>query len=98
MNDIIKLKYKGKSYINYNKILSILENHKFYWLIDSEISNAIIEIKKDTIIWHSGKFLSGDWHYGIFKGGEFYGNWLNGIFESGLFKGKWISGVNLSKK
>lgn len=97
MNNILELTHNGKTYTNHNQIFSILEKAKFYWLIDSEINNAIIEIKKDTIIWHNGNFLSGDWEYGIFKNGEFHGKWLNGIFENGIFKGKWISGINLSK-
>ena len=68
---------------------------KFYWLIDSEIENATIEIKNDTIIWHNGCFYSGYWHYGIFKEGVFYGVWENGIWENGKFEGKWISGIKL---
>lgn len=98
MNNIIELVYQGKTYTAKNQILSILEKEQFYWLIDSELSNAIIEIKNNTIIWHDGIFLSGNWKYGIFKNGEFYGTWENGIFENGIFDGKWISGVNLSKK
>lgn len=98
MNNIIELVYQGKTYTTKNQILLILEKEQFYWLIDSELSNAIIEIKNNTIIWHDGIFLSGNWKYGIFKNGEFYGTWENGIFENGIFDGKWISGVNLSKK
>lgn len=97
MNNILELVYQGKTYTTHNQISLILEKEQFYWLIDSELSNAIIEIKKDTIIWHDGIFLSGNWKYGIFKNGEFYGTWENGIFENGIFDGKWISGINLSK-
>lgn len=95
--NILELIYEGKTYTTSNQIFSILRENNFYWLIDSEIDNSIIEIKKNTIIWHNGNFLSGDWKYGIFKDGEFHGNWHNGIFENGIFKGKWISGINLSK-
>lgn len=98
MRNILELKHNGKIYTNKNKIVSILRENKFYWLIDSEIKKAIIEIKKNTIIWHGGIFLFGDWEYGIFKNGEFYGNWLNGIFENGEFNGTWNSGIDLSKK
>lgn len=96
--DIIELSYKGNKYKNKTKIFHILRKMKFYWLIDSEISNAVIEINKKTIIWHDGDFLFGNWKYGIFKKGNFYGKWENGIFEGGVFKGKWISGINLLKK
>lgn len=97
MNNILELIYDGKKYTTYNQIISIIKSEKLYWLIDSELVNAIIEIKKNTLIWHSGTFLSGDWEYGIFKDGEFYGTWENGIFENGVFDGVWISGINLIK-
>ena len=41
--------------------------------------------------------MVGDWKYGIFKNGGFYGNWENGIWEDGYFNGNWKSGINLSK-
>ena len=90
-----ELKYGNKTYTIESKIDKILENQKFYWLLDSEIENAVIEIKKDTLIWHDGDFYSGNWHYGIFKKGSFNGIWENGIFENGSFSGKWSSGINL---
>jgi len=93
----LELKYKGKTYKNTKQILGILKEEHLHWLIDSEVSNAIIEITNNTLIWHEGTFMSGNWHYGIFKNGKFYGNWENGIFENGFFSGKWKSGINLSK-
>ena len=54
------------------KIVDALEKRGFDWLIDSEIDNASIEIKKDTLIWNDGDFYSGNWQYGIFKSGNFY--------------------------
>ncbi len=94
----IKLKYNDKIYTKQSRIIEILKNNKFYWLIDSEIIDADIEILNNTLIWNDGEFLLGDWYYGIFKNGIFHGNWLNGIFEKGSFEGKWISGINLTKK
>lgn len=90
-----ELKYCGKTYTNQSEIINILKNHKFYWLIDSEVENAQLELKNDTIIWNGGNFYNGDWYYGIFKGGKFYGNWENGIWENGEFFGNWVSGINL---
>lgn len=95
--DFLELKHDGKTYTSKNDILKNLKSEGFYWLIDSEVSEAVIEIKNDTLIWHSGIFMSGDWHYGIFKGGKFFGNWENGIFEHGYFNGNWKSGINLTK-
>jgi hypothetical protein len=90
-----EFKYRNKTDTIESQINKILENQKFYWLLDSEIENAVLEIKKDTLIWHDGDFYSGNWYYGIFKGGSFNGIWENGIFENGSFSGKWLSGINL---
>lgn len=91
----IELKYRNKAYTNQSEIIDILKNQKFYWLIDSEVENAQLELKNDTIIWNGGNFYNGDWYYGIFRNGKFYGNWENGIWENGEFLGKWLSGINL---
>jgi hypothetical protein len=88
-----KLLVNGSEITNQDKIESILESHEFYWLIDSELEDAIVEIKNNTLIWHSGIFYSGRWYYGIWKYGIFHGIWENGIFEDGDFRGKFISGV-----
>ena len=93
-----ELVIEGKSIKSPNQIDSLLKKHKLYWLIDSEIENAKIEIKKNTLIWHSGNFYSGDWEYGIFKDGNFFGNFINGIFEKGIFNGNWKSGINLQSE
>ena len=76
----LELKHNGKIHTLEEEIENILEDLGFNWLIDSEVRNAKIEIKRGTLIWNDGTFISGDWYYGIFKGGEFYGNWESGIF------------------
>lgn len=91
---INELIFNNKTLTNKSEILKILKDNKLYWLIDSEVEEANIEIKNNTLIWHSGIYKYGKWHFGIFKNGTFYGIWENGIWESGTFKGKWISGVN----
>lgn len=88
-----KLNYDGQSITNNREIERILSQEKFYWLIDSEIENADIEIKNNTLIWNEGEYFTGNWHFGIFKGGTFHGNFINGIFEGGNFEGKWNSGI-----
>lgn len=85
----IELKHDGVVYTGESKINDILKKQRFFWLMDSEIENAVIEIRKNTLIWHDGQFYSGHWHYGIFKGGDFRGSWENGIFEGGNFEGKY---------
>jgi len=89
----IEVIYKGETIKDSNKINKILNEEEFNWIIDSEIENASIEIKNNTIIWNSGNYYSGNWHYGIWKSGNFYGTWENGIWEGGEFKGKFISGI-----
>jgi len=91
--------FNGEQIENDNDINSILKDHKFFWLVDSEFEDAEIELIRDTIIWKSGNYLHGSWKYGIWLMGTFYGKWLNGIFEDGDFKGNWISGIdNRNKK
>ena len=90
-----ELKFEGKVLTNEAEISRILKANKFYWLIDSEIENACIEIKRGTVIWHSGSFYSGSWPFGIFKSGSFHGNWKGGIFEGGEFGGEWQGGLRL---
>ena len=88
-----ELKIDGKVLTSQSKIDSALESNGFYWVVDSEIENAVLEITKNTLIWHNGTFYSGKWHYGIFKDGIFNGVWINGIFENGIFRGKCESGI-----
>lgn len=89
-----KLTIRDKIYTTDKEIDNILFQNKFYWLIDSEIENAEIEIKNDTIIWKTGLFICGNWKYGIWESGTFLGRWENGIFVNGDFRGKFISGIN----
>jgi hypothetical protein len=90
-----ELIYENKIITDNKKIESILEKNNFHWLIDSEIENAQIEIKNNTLIWHGGDYYSGFWYYGIFKNGNFYGTFENGIFENGNLRGKFLGGVKL---
>jgi hypothetical protein len=83
---------------DHREITKILIEKKLTWLVDSEVEGAKIEIKNDTLIWHSGNFYSGQWRYGIFRAGSFYGTWHSGIFESGNFEGSWIGGIRLDQK
>lgn len=90
-----EVKIDGKVLSGEGKIAAELASRGLYWLIDSEVEDAEIEICGGTVIWHSGEFLSGRWHYGIFKGGDFHGVWENGIFERGNMSGRWVSGIDL---
>ena len=76
------------------EIDDVLIKNNLNWLIDSEIEEAIVEIKFKTLIWKNGKYFAGNWEYGIWQDGYFYGVWENGIWENGNFEGKWKSGIN----
>lgn len=93
-----ELQYKEETHTDLSTIEKILKEHEFYWIIDAEFDDAIIEIKHNTIIWHSGIWYHGIWEYGIWLDGTFSGKWINGIFEKGQFKGDWDSGIDNSKK
>lgn len=90
----ISLRYRDKVYTKHKDITEIIRREKMYWLLDSEVLNAEIEIIHNTLIWHNGDYLNGKWHYGVFKNGTFHGVFENGIFENGDFHGEFISGVN----
>ena len=65
----IELLTDGKSIKSQVKIDSILKSKNLNWVIDSEIENAVIELKNNTINWING----------IFEGGKFMGNWKSGV-------------------
>jgi hypothetical protein len=79
--------------IDPKEINDALIKNDMSWLIDSEIEDASVEIRNNTLIWNNGVYRTGDWYYGLWRDGYFYGTWENGIWEKGIFKGKWISGV-----
>lgn len=93
----LELKYKGEIHREEKKINKILIENNLSWLIDCEIERARIEIQNNTLIWNDGDFFSGEWYYGIFKSGRFFGIFENGILEGGKFFGKFISGINKLK-
>lgn len=93
--NFLELIHNEKTYTNPRQIVKILKDEKLNWLIDSEVLDAKIEIRNKTVIWNEGSYLSGDWYFGVFKDGSFFGTWEDGIFEGGHFDGKWISGINL---
>lgn len=93
----LELVYNDQTYREENQINKILLENDLSWLIDCEIENARIEIKNKTLIWNGGDFFTGEWHYGIFKSGSFFGIFENGILEGGKFLGKFISGIKKSK-
>ena len=54
-------------------------NSNYYWILDAELSNAIIGKDKNGIV-----FYKGDWIYGRWFGGTWYsGTWYDGEWNGG---------------
>ncbi|NDF16848.1 MAG: hypothetical protein EB079_02615 [Verrucomicrobia bacterium] len=94
---ISELVFNKKALKSKKDILDVLRKLELYWLIDSECEGACIEIEKNTVIWHSGLYLTGDWNFGIFLNGDFRGNWINGIWGDGLFDDDIYQKIEISK-
>jgi len=94
---ISELVFNKKTLKSKKDILDVLRKLELYWLIDSECEGSCIEIEKNTVIWHSGLYLTGDWNFGIFLNGDFRGNWINGIWGDGLFDDDIYQKIEISK-
>jgi hypothetical protein len=90
-----ELKIEGKIITDKIEIESFLIENNFNWIIDAEISNARLEITKNTLVWNAGTWYNGDWQYGVFRNGEFkYGTFMNGVWYNGVFQdGIFLDGI-----
>jgi hypothetical protein len=62
-------------------ISELSNNSNYYWILDAELSNAIIGKDKNGIV-----FYKGDWIYGRWFGGTWYsGTWYNGEWNGGTW-------------
>lgn len=88
-------KYESELITSEKKITQILKENDMNWILESEFDNADIEIQNKTLIWNSGIWYWGNWHFGIWKSGDWVdGTFENGIWESGNFiGGKLLSGI-----
>lgn len=64
--------------------LSLTEvNRKFSWLLEAEISNAVIGRDNDGPIWYSGTWKCGRWFGGTWISGKWVsGDWYDGTWKS----------------
>jgi len=76
--DYTKLRYQLVDGLTINDLAS-----KFTWILDSEISGAIIGQNSNGIVWYSGNWNSGRW----FGGTWYSGNWVTGDW----YDGNWFS-------
>jgi len=62
-------------------ISELSNNSNYYWILDAELSNAIIGKDINGIV-----FYKGDWIYGRWFGGTWYsGTWYNGEWNGGTW-------------
>lgn len=58
-------------------------SEKYHWILEAEISDAIIGLDTNGIvwysgIWHSGRWFGGTWYSGTWYSGDWYtGNWYS---------------------
>ena len=75
-------------------ISELSSNSNYYWILDAELSNAIIGKDKNGII-----FYKGDWIYGRWFGGTWYsGTWYNGEWNGGSWNSYKVSYNGISTK
>jgi len=78
---------------------------KFKWLKEADFADAVIDIRKNELVWKAGTWKDGiwkdgDWKNGIWEDGIWkdgiweYGIWEDGIWEDGIWKdGVWKAGI-----
>lgn len=58
-------------------------NDNFPWILEAEISDAILGIINNNLVWYKGTWLCGRWFGGIWESGTWKsGDWYNGIWNS----------------
>jgi hypothetical protein len=88
-------KLKGYQYslinLNLNKYkielidgLSLLDlSRRYHWILEAEISNALIGEDKNGLIWYSGTWRCGRWFGGTWQQGRWIsGDWYDGVWNA----------------
>jgi len=65
----------------------------FYWILDAEVSNAIIGIDNNQdIVWYQGTWEGGRWFGGTWLSGTWKsGDWYDGVWSSKIITDKLLS-------
>lgn len=58
-----------------------LVSQNYHWILEAEISDGIIGLDNNGIVWYSGNWLSGRW----FGGTWYSGNWISGDWYDGTW-------------
>lgn len=68
------------------------------WILEAEISEAVLGLNKDGIIWYKGTWECGRWFGGTWMSGAWVsGDWYNGIWNSLTVKDNYLS-VDVDQK
>jgi hypothetical protein len=65
---------------------------QYPWILEAEISDALIGLNQGELIWYSGTWLCGRWFGGIWESGVWRsGDWYDGTFNSHIVTDNKIS-------
>lgn len=94
-NKYKELLYKGAVIKEKYLIEEALIKEGMGWFIDSETSDAKLEIQKETLIFNGGTWYNGVWKFGAWRAGDWkYGHWEDGVWFNGIwYNGIWDSGI-----
>ena len=67
-------------------------NLSYQWLLEAEISGAVIGLDGDNIVWYKGTWESGRWFGGTWQSGVWMsGDWYGGVWNSNKITDKILS-------
>ena len=76
--DLTKFKYQLTDGLSIDDI-----NNKYPWILDAEISDAVIGQNSDGLVWYEGTWNSGRWYGGTWLSGSWIsGDWMQGTWKS----------------
>jgi hypothetical protein len=76
--DYNKLRFKLIDGLNLETI-----NVSYSWLLEAEVSNALIGLRDGNIVWYRGTWLGGRWFEGTWESGVWMsGDWYDGTWNS----------------
>jgi hypothetical protein len=85
--DLTKYKFEFVDGLSLDEV-----NQNFSWLLEAEISNAVIGRDKNGLVWYSGIWRCGRWFGGTWYSGRWVsGDWYEGTWKSYNTKYKVIS-------
>jgi hypothetical protein len=65
---------------------------QYPWILEAEMSNALIGLNQGNLVWYKGTWLCGRWFGGVWESGVWKsGDWYGGIFNSHIVTDNKIS-------